>query len=131
MSELILPSSNGVQSFEIRRMLKTLEQERQHQRGVHPQTQEQISIELDKLRALADTGSFRALVAVGLLRSSAELPKEIPHDMPVALAPMVKTLFSCPHTDRAMALDLARMTDAFLQHVMSHHFPPESAPPIA
>ena len=128
-SKLILPESNGVLNIEIRRMKKALEAERQQQRGVHPRTADQIATELDKLRAMAQEGQFRAMVVVGLLRPSREQPETPSDSLTVALAPMVKTLFACPQTDRPMALDLARMTDAFLQHVMTHNFPPETTQP--
>jgi hypothetical protein len=127
---VIMPETNGVPNMEIRRIQKALLKERAQQRGVHQKTADEISKDLDQLRAMADRGELRALVVVALLRPSAELP-EVSGSLTVAVAPMVKTLFACPRTDRPMALDLARMTDAYLQFVMAHEFPPDPPPKAA
>lgn len=123
MTNLILPQMNGVPNLEIRRVQRELETERAQQRGVHPQTANEISKELDKIRELADQGAIRALAIVALLRPTREMP-ELSEKLHLAVDANAKVLFACPATDRPMAEDLAATTQAFIEHVMRVSFPP-------
>lgn len=123
MSKLILPEENGVPNFAIRRMQKELEELRKNEKGVHPQTSQEISNALDKIRAMSDQGKLRAVLVVGLLRPSRESLEEPPKGVAAVVAPTVEVIFACPRNDRAMAVDLAQVSHAFIDTVMMDHFP--------
>jgi hypothetical protein len=123
MSKLILPMENGVPNFAIRRMQKELDEIKRNQRGAHPQTSEQISKALDKLRAMSDQGQLRSLLVVALLRPSRECLEQAPKNVAAVVAPTVEVIFACPRGDREMAVDLAQVSTAFIDKVMTDHFP--------
>lgn len=129
-SKLILPETNGVPNLAIKRMEREIAAARAKERGVHPQTADQLARELDKLRELADQGLIRALVVVAMTRPSSEMPDR-PPKIPISLEANVRVLFACPQTDRAMAVDLASTADAFIEQVMRTKFPPPDKPPDA
>lgn len=123
--KLIMPAEDGVPNLQIRRVQKEIEAERSAMRGIHSQTSTELAKALDRLRAMADREELRALSVVALTRPSRELPQaEAMDQVLLALAPSCKVLFSCPRTDRPLAVDLVRMTEAFLNQVMATQFPP-------
>lgn len=64
---LILPSRDGVQNLEIRRIQRALEAERQDP-SIHPQTAGEVTRKLEELMVLVDRGKVRALVTTALLQ---------------------------------------------------------------
>lgn len=111
---LILPDENGVPNLEIKRHAKLIEQQRAHDRGVNPQTLQEIAVTLDRFRELAQQGEIRSLVLTAIMR---QRPGQ----------PSAQTVFACPREDRALAEETAQVTVHWLNTVLGDIPPPPSA----